>query len=140
MNEYYPFFALREMDWQAAYDRYSKSVTSTRPYQFAKPENKMVKPLKDCAVLICQPGISPFPDFDPPTDWTSMASGLTFNIEKNSLKDAKWTSSGRLMYGTLNSSTGYIYIKYLDPRGLTDDQALLTEYEDVFKSMKALPP
>ncbi len=138
-NENYPFFALREVDWQKQYDRFISQVDEdTTDTELSFVYRDMLTELKDCGAFVVRFNSEESP-YEYPKDWVTIRAEIPRTVQKKYMIESKWTSTGRMLYGKLNNRIGYIYIRVLSPQqGEEDNKALLEELDTAFESLSGV--
>jgi hypothetical protein len=112
--ENYPFFALRKVDWDAARTRYRPRVKpDTKPEELFAIFEQMIEPLHDAHTFLGAQamkkqfhGERPDPSPLGPKDFDR----ITAIIQKHLRGESHTAANGRIRYGMLTDSVGYLRI------------------------------
>lgn len=113
--ENYPFFALREMDWEATDKKFRPMVTgNSTPVKLFETLTRMIKPLRDAHIGILAKSIGKrFHGHRPSADWMQKEhAAVIADIIRTRYVHGEFRNfcNGQLQYGTLTDSIGYLRI------------------------------
>lgn len=140
-NETYPFFELREVDWQSQYDKYVGQVDEyTTGTQLQNIFEDMLKDFNDCGVFQVRYNSEEIA-YEFSKDWVTIRSEVPRTVQKNYLAQGQWTKTGRLLYGKLNNRVGYLHIQNLGRvQGEDSDKDLIDELDTAMISLSGSSP
>lgn len=138
-DETYPFFELREVDWQSQYDKYVSQVDEyTTGTQLQNIFEEMLKDFNDCGVFQVRYNSEEIA-YEFPKEWVTIRSEVPRTVQKNYLAQGQWTKSGRLLYGKLNNRVGYLHIQNLSRvQGEENDQGLTDELDTAITALSGV--
>lgn len=137
--DFYPFFDLYKVDWQAQYDSFrSRMDAKSSPKALAAVLEEMVEPLQDAHVTI-ESKNGAFSPYSGRPAWVAQAQTAVSTIKNSYVTDLVELGERRIRYGHLTPNVGYILIAAfgLTESAVGDMEKLLNALDDALEKLQS---